>query len=85
MKPEKRIELDKNQRIVSQYRKIKENFEQIQTLIDNIERAIDIIDEESSLETIFDQEELEKISDVRDKMTHLKKVKKVKVEDENNA
>lgn len=77
-RPEKRIELEQNQKLVNEFRRIKENSGQILALIGNLERSFEVVNAESNLELIFDQDELLKMSDVKGKMSEWEKIVEVK-------
>ena len=73
-KPEKRIEFENNQSLISEYRRIEQNSEQILALIGNLERSFEVINAKNNLESIFDQDELSKMADVKGKMSEWKKI-----------
>jgi hypothetical protein len=73
-KPEKRVEFDLTQTLISEYRRIKENSDQILALIGNLERSFAVVEAESNLELIFDQDEIVKMTDVKGKMSEWKKI-----------
>jgi len=78
-KPEKRIEFDANVELMREYRRIDENSKQVIALIENIERSLSVINAETSLELMFTQDELAKISDVQDAIPDwIKTIEKIK-------